>query len=313
MSEPKLLQLQGERSALQRMISITPVDDVIDLGTLNARLEMIESELLSLGNRRLPARAKLTFSGRPVIGSHGIMADFGMKAVNAFSEAVTAVAASLTAPLRAMGPIPNKEQNQLLITNTALGSFGFELEELPPEQLDIDEVSIVEQALERTQNLLSATTQPDDEALADSASELDQRALDKVRTFIKTLADHEALCALWFQSKDFRFVSGAQVRKSIERMSEGNLHEEDRTLEGHFEGVLPNKRRSFEFRELGAKEVIVGKLGPGVEHPEEINDHLKQVCTVRVAVTRVGNGRPRYLVTEAPKWIVGPQAAPIPS
>lgn len=310
MSHAKLFQLQAERSSLQRMIDETPPEDVIDRGSFQARLEMVEADLALMENLRLPARAKLTFSGRPVIGSHGIMADFGMKAVNAFSEAVTAVAASLTAPLRAMGPIPNREQNQLLITNTALGSFGFELEELPPGQLQQGESSIVEQAIERTQSLLAATTQPDDEALADSASELDQRALDKVRAFVTTLADNEALCALRFQSKDFRFTSSAQVRKSIERMSEGNLHEEVRQLSGHFEGVLPNKRRSFEFRELGAQDVIVGKIGPGVARPEEINDHLKHACTISVVVTRVGNGRPRYLLIEAPQWIAPQFAGP---
>jgi hypothetical protein len=303
MSYPKLLQLQAERSSLTRMIEEIPPEDVIDRGSLQARLEMVDAELGMMENQRFPARARLTFSGRPVIGSYGIMADFGMKAVNAFSEAVTAVAASLTAPLRAMGPIPNREQNQLLITNTALGSFGFELEELPPEQLALGEASIVEQAIERTQSLLAATVQPDDEALADSASELDQRALDKVRAFIKTLEENDALCALHFGSRDFRFSSSAQVRRSIERMSEGNLHEDEKTLVGHFEGVLPNKRRTFEFMEQGAREVIVGKIGPGVTHPENINEHLKHSCRIRVVVTRVGTGRPRYLLKEAPEWL----------
>jgi hypothetical protein len=37
--------------------------------------------------------------------------------------------ASLAAPLAAMGRIPNRDQHQLLITSTALGSFGFELDE----------------------------------------------------------------------------------------------------------------------------------------------------------------------------------------
>ena len=303
MSLSKLLQLQAERSSLMRMIDEIPEEDVLDRGSLQMRMEMVDAELAAMVNQRLPARARLTFSGRPVIGSYGIIADFGMKAVNAFSEAVTAVAASLTAPLRAMGPIPNREQNKLLITNTALGSFGFELEELPPEQLTLDEPSIVEQAIERTQSLLAATVQPDDEALADSASELDQRALDKIRAFVKTLEENEALCSLRFGSRDFRFTSAAQVRRSIERISEGNLHEEEQTLLGHFEGVLPNKRRTFEFIEQGKLEVIVGKIGPGVALPEQINEHLKQACTIRVVVTRVGNGRPRYLLKDAPDWM----------
>ena len=79
-----------------------------------------------------------------------------MKAVNGFTEAVAAVAASLNAPLNAMGPIPNREQNQLLITNTALGSFGFELEEIPAVQGTLDGESTVEQAIEKTQSILLA-------------------------------------------------------------------------------------------------------------------------------------------------------------
>ena len=47
-------------------------------------------------------RQSLTFNGLPVIGSHGIFADFGMKAVSSFTDAVATVAASLSAPLAAM-------------------------------------------------------------------------------------------------------------------------------------------------------------------------------------------------------------------
>jgi len=50
-----------------------------------------------------------------------------MKAVNSFTETVAAMAASLTGPLAAMGPIRDREQHQLLITSTALGSFGLSL------------------------------------------------------------------------------------------------------------------------------------------------------------------------------------------
>lgn len=303
MNHSKLFQLQAEHSSLKRMIEEIPQEDVLDRGSLQIRIDMVEAELAAIGTQRVPARARLTFSGRPVVGSHGIVAEFGMKAVNAFSEAVTAVAASLTAPLRAMGPIPNRDQNQLLITNTARGSFGFELEELPPEQLPLGESSIVEQAIERTHDLLAATIQTDDEALADSASELDQRALDKIRVFMKTLDENDALCALSSGARTFSFSSSAQIRRSIERMSEGNLHEDEIDLSGSFEGVLPNKRRSFEFREVGAQEVIAGKIGPGVASPEDINLRLKQPCRIRVVVTRVGNGRPRYLLKRAPEWI----------
>ncbi len=37
--------------------------------------------------------------------------------------------AALNGSLSMTGPIPNREQHPLLITGTAIGSFGFELEE----------------------------------------------------------------------------------------------------------------------------------------------------------------------------------------
>jgi ribosomal protein S16 len=302
MNRRHLTALIAERKMLRGMIDEIPIEDVMDRGSLLAKLETIESQIAAIPTGREPAKARLTFVGRPVVGSYGIFADFGMKAVNGFAEAVAAVAASLTAPLRAMGPIPNREQNQLLITNTALGSFGFELEELPGAQMKLDEPSMVEQAIDKTQALLLATIQPDDEVLADSAAELDQRAIDKVRTFVSTLADNEALCAIQFKDKLFRFESGAQMRRSIERMSEANLHETTEELVGEFEGALPFKRRTFEFRVEGSDDVIVGRFGAGVDRPEEINKHLHEPCTVQVGVTRVGQGRPRYILLGMPTW-----------
>lgn len=305
MNRQDALHLLGERGALQRMIADTPEEEVLDRGSLIARLEEVEYQIAQARiDEREPARARLTFKGRPVVDSHGILADFSMKAVNSFTEAVAAVAASLTAPLAAMGPIPNREQNQLLITSTALGSFGFELEEYRLGQLPLDDQSTVELALERTQNLLQGSTDPDDELLADSAAELDQRALDKVRAFIDTLAENDATCTLQFRSRAFRFTDAGQVRRSLQRMSQDNLHEEEQNLKGEFQGVLP-KRRTFEFKLQETDEVIAGKIGPAIATADELNAHLYRTVKVRLMVTRVGNGRPRYLLLETPDWTAG--------
>lgn len=302
MNRQDALHLLGERGALQRMIADTPEEEVLDRGSLIARLEEVEYQIAQARiDEREPARARLTFKGRPVVDSHGIFADFGMKAINSFTEAVVAVAASLTAPLAAMGPIPNREQNQLLITSTALGSFDFELEEYRLGQLTLDDQSTVELALERTQNVLQGSTDPDDELLADSAAELDQRALDKVRAFINTLAENDATCTLQFRNRAFRFTDAGQVRRSLQRMSQDNLHEEEQILKGEFQGVLP-KRRTFEFKLQETNEVIAGKIGPAIATADEFNAHLYRTVSVRLMVTRVGSGRPRYLLLETPDW-----------
>ena len=119
MNRQDALHLLGERKFLQERLAELPASARITRISTESRLRVVDERLAQAPvDEREPARARLTFKGRPVIDSHGIFADFGMKAVNSFTEAV---AASLTAPLAAMGPIPNREQNQLLITSTALG------------------------------------------------------------------------------------------------------------------------------------------------------------------------------------------------
>jgi len=293
--------LLAERTFLQRLLAKTPASARLTRMSDEARLRKVEAQLAALpADERTPARARLTFDGVPVIRSHGIFADFGMKAVSSFTEAVASVAASLSAPLAAMGPIPNRDQNQLLITSTAVGSFGFELEEYRAEQLALEEASPVATALERTQALLQSTLGNDDD-LADIASETDPRALDKVRTFLKVLADNSAVCALQYGGSGVRFTDVGQVSRSLARLAADNLHESEEQLRGEFVGVLPNSR-SFEFRLASDGQIIRGKVSPRVQNVDAINDHLHSAVQIDVTRTQVGNGRPRYLLTQMPQW-----------
>ena len=293
--------LLAERTFLQRLLAKTPSTARLTRMSDEARLRKVEAQLAALpADERTPARARLTFDGVPVIRSHGIFADFGMKAVSSFTEAVASVAASLSAPLAAMGPIPNRDQNQLLITSTAVGSFGFELEEYRAEQLALEEASPVANALERTQALLQSTLGNDDD-LADIASETDPRALDKVRTFLKVLADNSAVCALQYGGSGVRFTDVGQVSRSLARLAADNLHESEEQLRGEFVGVLPNSR-SFEFRLASDGQIIRGKVSPRVQNVDAINDHLHSAVQIDVTRTQVGNGRPRYLLTQMPQW-----------
>ncbi|MBL8716427.1 MAG: hypothetical protein JNL79_10560 [Myxococcales bacterium] len=300
MNRGEYLELLSEKTAVERMIAETPEADVLDRASLTARLNTVEAALSGVKpDEREPARVRLTFHGRPVIGSHGIFAEFGMKAVNGFAESVTAMAASLSAPLAPTGPIPNRDQHQLLITSTALGSFGFELEEHRTGQLTLDDGSAVAQALDRTQSLLRGTQGTDDE-LADSAAEADRRALDRVRAFLEVLADHEAVCTVQFGASIVRFTDVGQVRTSIERLSQENLREEPEELRGEVQGVLP-KARVFEFKLAGSSQVIRGKVSAAVGDPDALNRELHRPTVIKVMVTRVGSGRPRYLLLEAPR------------
>lgn len=300
MTHSDVAYLLGEKTELERMLAESPEDAVLDRASLRSRLAVVETAIAELGvPARAPARVRLTFKGKPVIGSHGIFAEFGTKAVNGFAESVTAMAASQSAPLAAMGPIPGREQHQLLITSTALGSFGFELEEHLPVQLSLDEETPVARALVQTQQVLRGTQGTDDE-LAESAFEADRRAIDKVRAFLQTLADSEATCTVEYGESVVRFTDVGQVRTSVERLSQEYLREDSEELEGELQGVLP-AGRVFEFKVADTAQTIRGKVASAIPDPASLNHLLEQPVRIKVMVTRVGGGRPRYMLMAPPE------------
>jgi hypothetical protein len=304
MSSLESKPLLAERKALERLLAEIPVEEVLERSGLEARLDEISNRLANMpvvGHE--PARARLTFRGRPVVGQHGVLAEFGAKVTVAFTDAVAKTAAALSGPLAAMGPIPNRDESRLLITGTAIGSFGFEFEEIASEVLSLEDETIAAQALEMTRNLLQSTLGTDDE-LADSATASDPRAVAAVRSFVEILANSEATCALEFKDKVFRFSDLSEVHRSVERLGKENLREEPSELIGEFQGVLP-KGRTFEFKLARNGEVIRGKVGPGVANADEINQHLHEQVTIDVIETRVGAGRPRYVLAKLPDWEAG--------
>jgi hypothetical protein len=198
-----------------------------------------------------------------------------------------------------MGRIPNREEYQLLITNTALGSFGFELEEYQANNvLPQEEQSLVSAALEQTQAFLTATLSGNDEDLADSASEIAPRALDKIRGFLQTVADNEAVCAMQYKNQSVKFTDVGQIKRCLERLSGENLQENEEFLSGAFQGILP-KSRTFEFKLEGQNdEIIKGTISKTFQNVPALNQLLDKKTQIKVIKTSVGKGKPRYLLLE---------------
>jgi len=301
MNQNEILALKAEVNTLEKILESIPAEDILDRASIETRLEVVKGQLSDTAPlEHEPVKAVLTFGGRPVRGSEGVLASFASKAISAFSEAVTAVGASLHATLAPTGPVPNRDQYQMMIIGTARGSFGFQLQE-SSEQLEFDEDSTVAKALEATRSLLDGSIGVDDEQLAEAAADMDQRALDKIRSFVGVLNDNEALCTLKHGDKSFRFKDSGQVRRSLDRLSTEYLSESDQVLPVTFGGAMPHKG-SCEFQIEGNKEWLTAKIGPGVEHPDSINDHRGQVVEAKMLVTQAGRGRPRYKLLELPTW-----------
>jgi hypothetical protein len=291
-------QLQAERSALEKLLAEMPADREIERIGLEARKQEIDEALAAQpAPSREPIRARLTFRGKPIVGSYGIFAEFGAGVVGAFSEAVAAIGASHVGPLGARGSLPGKDDFRMLITGTAPGSFGFQFEEAPADCPTLfPDDSPLEPAIHRTKEIMQASLGTDDE-LTETLSDADPRAIETIRKFLETMAKNEAVCALEFKGEVFRFSDVEQVRRSMGRLEQDNIHEEDASLSGVFEGVLPH-RRTFEFRVAETGEIITGRVDKSIEDASTINHVLDKQVTISVHSRRVGAGRPRCVLID---------------
>lgn len=299
MDRTEFTHAQAEISFLDRMTKNGGLSNLTRM-SLQSRMNQVAASLRDPGRGAFaPAKAIVTYRGAPVRGVHGMVAEFGAAVTTKFSDAVAAIAASLSGVLNDFGPIPNKAQNQILITGTALGSFGFEFEEAPSAeaQMPLEGTTPVSQAFELVAELLEASTKSDEE-LSEPASRLGTRALGMVSEYLDKLIAYEAFCSVTTRDHVFAFSSVDQVRISRSRLSAENISEKGVDFTGQFLGAFPAERR-FEFQTLDGV-VIHGRITAEIEDPSEINAHLNRTFTIKVNARTVGRGRPRYSISALP-------------
>lgn len=295
----ELASLKSEIEEVNRLLRSVDPDDVFTQVGLEQRLAELTTRLEA--NQGNHFQSRLTFKGGPVVGSYGISASFGAKAMSAFSDAVSAIGASLRGVLADHGPLPDRPDFEMLITGTAVGSFGFELES---RNRELVEGGTVQEAVDRAQMLLEASSVDEDDALAEAVVDLDRRAIAKVRAFAEVLMQSGALCTLATAQRTFSFSSHLEVVRSVTRLEDDNIVEEEDTLEGVLIGVLP-VTRSFELRRPDG-EVVRGKVDRSVGELETLFGQGNRRCSVRARITRVGDGRPKYLFIGRPDFLDGP-------
>ena len=302
MNHDEYLAYISEIKELDTLLSEIPPNNVIERMSLEARLKSAKTAIAGLVEAELTYKARLTFRGKPVFGSHGITADFGVKVAGAFSEAISAIAAGLSGNLQDMGPIPDKQKNQLLITGIAIGSFGFEFELPKPETetLHPDQMH-VEKAIKIFQNLLQCAAEGSDDDITELLDEIQPRAIKRTAEFLSCLAQHDAWCALDFRNRSFHFQNLEQLEVSSNRLQENNIHERSENYMGEFQGVLPVSR-TFEFRIADQEIVIKGRISQDIEDPDVLNrTYLHKPVKVEMNITQVGKGKPRHTLSSLDK------------
>ena len=300
MNRTELENLRSERGEVLRILESIPKDRVIDRGSMEYRLRQLNELINGAGEAPIPARAIMTFRGRPVVGNNeGIYYGFATKAISTFADAVV-LAERDGDDLSDLGPIPGKKESGLMIKDTVIGSFGFELEEVVAKDQNPEEESRTAQALKQVGEILYNTRASDD-ALAQSISDVHPRVLKSLQSFLEHLASSGATASFQVNEQSFRFEQVAEVQRGAERLKTENVHETTQELPGRFVGFLPN-RRTFEFIKEGESDAIVGKVMKSVENASEINANLKKLITAKVKMTQVGQGRPSYVLIELPAW-----------
>lgn len=287
--------LSAEKMELEGILKELSKDNVIERSSFESRLTRVNRMLSETAPVASLKKASLTFRGAPVIGSRAIAADFTAKVTYLFSDAVAAIAAGLQENLKYMGKIPHKKNNQLFITGTAVGSFGFEFE-VPAHDSDDDffpESSPAAEALDRLLKVFEITASGDDEALAEVVEEIHPRAVKKIAEMLDYTAKEQAWCGLSFSERSFRFRDLQQLEQAAARVREDNIKESKEEVEGYFIGILPRSRH-FEFKSLDGKKEIRGRISAEVEAPEQLNENLNKAVKVLFSVVQVGQGRPKY-------------------
>ena len=289
--------LRAQLADLNNLLSMAPESAIIDRMSLEHRKSQVEQELAANPPPpRWPATVFLSFNGKPVVDRQGIYADFAGAAVDAFTKAVTSLAASQQAVLGGRGVIPNRDNYRLLVTGTSHGSFGFEIEEaadllanLPPGE------SPVESALGQTKGILESLIGDEDD-IAEAIADTDERALNDLRDFLKVMATNEAICSLSFKESVFRFRDVGQVQRGLGSLGQDNLHEGNQEMLGHFQGFLPQSRRA-EFVDATTDTILSCLVDRSMDKAEAINEVLHEEVRVQLHFRQVGNSRPRYTIT----------------
>ena len=193
---------QADIAAVEALLKArTAEKDPIGHMQFSRRLEDLERKLVEIEAAPLTsAEVGLFFSGRPVAGSYGVLADFGGRAIAEFQALVSSMFAAQEGALGARGPVPQRDRSQLLLTDIARGSFGFILHQAEgPALIDSEMKEVVSHAVD----LVFRISSPDEETFETLAEGVDGRVLGSLRSFFKVLDDAGATMRIVEDQREF--------------------------------------------------------------------------------------------------------------
>jgi hypothetical protein len=244
--------LQAEAAGLRQLLEeADKFGDVVGQIQYKERLEEIARSLQELAHTDTHlASIALYFSGKPVVGSRGIAAEFAGKVLESYQDIVSKVFAKAEiGTLGERGRVPLKQSTDLMVTGLTHGSFGFVLEELS-DQTQMHDTAL-NQVLILVSDLLLSVGAENEAEFDRVTEELDSRTLVALREFFKGMDTAEAAVRFVEDYREFSLDKYAIHRGRI-RTEAIEIDDRSEAMRGILAGFLPDHRR-FELRdETGA-------------------------------------------------------------
>ncbi len=292
--------LQADLTQVRALLHQSPPDeDPIEHFQFTHRVRELEARLAVLPSaiEAAPAAIALFFGGRPVVGSHGIKANFGTKAVGHFQKLVSQrFASDEQGPLASRGRVPLAEETQLLVTDVVRGSFGFVLE--AAADLADSRVSL-KVVIDEVADTLSRMAAPDDALFDEACAIVDDRQLGTLKEFFKLLDDEGASLRLVEGERDFE-LDGAAVSRARNRVEGLSIEDRNDAFTGQIVGWTQYSHR-FELQLHDDSTVVVGLVARDVmdraiqESLNPLNRHFR--VSLKIREVRARNRPPKLAYT----------------
>ena len=206
-----------------------------------------------------PAGVALFFGGRPVVGSHGIHADFSSRALDSFQKIVSQrYAAEELGPLATRGRVPLKDNTHLLITDIVRGSFGFVLQAAAPSNEAEAADTSLKIVVDKVASTISRLAAQDDMLFDEAVAEIDERQKSTLSEFFKLLETEGATMRLVEGERDFE-LNLASVQRARRRVEQLEITDQTQEFSGQIAGWTDFSAK-FELRLHSTRQVIQGNV-----------------------------------------------------
>lgn len=254
--------LQANLSQVQGLLADCAADeDPIGHHQYSQLVEEFETQLMAMPDviAQAPAGVALFFGGRPVVGSHGIHADFSSKALDSFQKIVSQrYAAEELGPLATRGRVPLKDNTHLLITDIVRGSFGFVLQAAAPSNDAEAADTSLKTVVDKVASTISRLAAQDDMLFDEAVAEIDERQKSTLSEFFKLLDTEGATMRLVEGERDFE-LNSASVKRARNRVEQLQITDQTQEFSGQIAGWTDVSAK-FELRLHSTREVIQGNV-----------------------------------------------------